>query len=134
MRSLAMAVAVSIGLAQGAGAQTSIRNVPVLDDGLFTVGLAHQIRRYCPQISARMFRAISKLRALERTAKDLGYDEDEIRRHLESDAEKDRMLARAETYMDARGFAQTQDGYCALGRFEIAQNSDIGALLRAKRQ
>lgn len=130
MRVFMIAAAVSFGLAQGAAAQSGIRYEPALDDGLFTVGLAHQIRKYCPQISARMFRAIVVLRDLERTAKDLGYDEGEIRQHLESDVEKDRMRAREKKYMKANGFAQTERGYCALGRFEIAQNSDVGALLR----
>lgn len=132
MRSLAMVLAVSISLGQVASAKPGIRNEPQLDEGLFTVGLAHQIRKHCPQISARMFRAISVLRDLEKTARDLGYEEGEIRRHLDSDVEKDRMRAREKTYMDARGFERTEEGYCALGRAEIAQKSDVGALLRLK--
>ncbi len=133
MRSLAVILALSISFSQVASAQPGIRNEPVLDEGLFTVGLAHQIRKYCPNISPRMFRAIGFLRDLEKTAKDLGYDEGEIRRHLDSDVEKERMLEREKVYMDARGYERTEEGYCALGRAEIAQKSDVGALLRLKK-
>jgi hypothetical protein len=134
MRGLVLAAAMGISMTgYSVSAQSGIRNEPVLDNGLFTVGLAHEIRSNCPQISARLLRGFSALRNLERTARDLGYSEDEMRRHLKSDAEKQRLRARAAEYMDARGFGQDQEGYCALGRSEIAQDSDIGALLRLEK-
>jgi predicted transcriptional regulator len=80
-----------------------------------------------------MFKAIGVLQGLERAARDRGYTEDEIRKHLKSKEEKKRLRARAAKYMDAQGFGQTEAGYCALGEAEIARKSEIGALLRTSR-
>lgn len=121
-----------VGIAAGAVAgKPALRDVPEIDDALFAVGLAHTIRKECPAIEARLFRAIGFLRDLERDARSRGYTEDEIRAHLKSDAEKQRLRARAADYMKARGYGQTKQGYCALGAAEIAQNSETGTLLRA---
>lgn len=130
MHKLMMSVAITVALSQGALAQSLLRDERDIDEGLYTVGLAHEIRENCPEISARFFRAISVLRSLERKARDRGYSEDEIRTYLKSDADKERLRARAARYMDAQGFGRTKEGYCALGRSEIAQQTDIGALLR----
>ena len=130
MLRLMMSAAITVALSQGVLAQSSLRDERDIDEGLYTVGLAHEIREKCPEISARFFRAIGVLRGLERKARDRGYSEDEIRAYLKSDADKERLRARAARYMEARGFGQTKVGYCALGRSEIAQDSDIGALLR----
>ena len=128
-----LALVVSIGLSGASAAQQPpLRDVPKIDDGLFVVGLADQIRKQCPTISARFFRALGVLRDLERDARAMGYTEDEVERHLNSDVEKNRLRARAADYMTARGFGRNEDGYCALGRSEIAQGSEIGALLRAQ--
>ncbi|MFK7743466.1 MAG: DUF5333 domain-containing protein [Roseobacter sp.] len=127
------AVVFSVGLMGAAGAQqVSLRDVPQIDNGLFVVGLADQIRKRCPVISARFFRAINYLRTLEKEARALGYSEAEVTRHLESDAEKNRLRARAKVYMTDRGYGQNETGYCALGRAEIAQETNIGALLRLR--
>ena len=127
---LVMAGVAMLCLAAPLAAKPAIRDVDTLDSGLFVVGLAHEIRKNCPVIEPRITRAITFLRGLERQAYALGYTRDEIRRHLKSDAEKDRLRARAAKYMDARGLGQDTDGYCALGRSEIAQKTEIGALLR----
>lgn len=132
MHRLMMGAAITMALAHGAAAQSSLREERDIDEGLYTVGLAHEIRENCPEISARMFRAIGVLRGLERKARDRGYSEDEIRKYLKSDADKERLRARAAEYLEAQGFRQTKEGYCALGRSEIAQSSDIGALLRLR--
>ncbi|MEM9576077.1 MAG: DUF5333 domain-containing protein [Pseudomonadota bacterium] len=130
----AMMGAMLASLAAGAvAAKPALRDVPEIDDGLFVVGLAHEIRKNCPSIEARLFKAFGFLRGLERDARDLGYTEDEIRTHLKSKAEKKRLRARAAQYMEAQGFGQDKAGYCALGKAEIARASEIGALLRASK-
>lgn len=131
MTRLILSAAVMLSLATTASAKPALRDVPEIDNGLFTVGLADQIRKNCPDISARFFRALSYLKGLENEARDRGYTEAEVESHLDSDAEKDRLRARARDYMKARGHGQDQQGYCALGREEISQGSAIGALLRA---
>ncbi|WP_227270315.1 DUF5333 domain-containing protein [Roseobacter weihaiensis] len=124
-------LALGISLPGGVLAKPALRDVPQIDAQLFAIGLAHEIRENCPTISARLFRALGVLRDLQREAASLGYSESEIRTHIESDTEKDRLRARAADYMAARNLGQDEQGYCALGQAEIAQNSQIGALLRA---
>ena len=114
-------------------AKPPLREVAQIDDALLDLGIADRIRKECPDISARMFRAIAYVRDLQRDAKALGYTEAEIEAYTDSDAEKDRMRARGAAFFAARG-VDTSDpqSYCALGREEIQKGSRIGSLLRAK--
>ena len=131
MRKTMIGSVVVILAASSAWAKPPLRDVPEIDNGLFAVGLAHEIRKKCPSIDARLFKAFGVLRDLEREARDLGYSEDEIRTHLKSKQEKKRLRARAAKYMESQGLGQTEAGYCALGESEIARSSEIGVLLRA---
>lgn len=130
MRRLVMATVIGAVIGQSALALPPLREVESIDEGLFTVGLANEIRRKCPTISARMFHAIGVLRGLKREARQLGYTDAQIDAHVESDVEKDRLRARGKAYMEARGLEQNEAGFCALGRAEIAQRTEVGALLR----
>lgn len=132
MRSAASLVLVVSVLATASAAQSkpALRDVPQIDEGLFTVGLADQIRKNCPDISARMFRALAYLTDLKHTARDLGYTRAEVEAHLDSDVEKDRLRARAGAYFDERGLAKDAAGYCALGAQEIKDETAVGRLLR----
>jgi hypothetical protein len=135
MRGAAVARAMTIAtlcamVATGATARPSLRDVPVIDDGLFTLGLADQIRKTCPEISARLFPAYSFAKGLEKQARALGYTEAEVKAHLKSDAEKNRLRARAKAYFKAQGLPQDPSGYCALGRSEIKRDTAVGRLLR----
>lgn len=107
-----------------------LREVKSIDDGLFAIGLADQIRKNCPSISARIFKALGALQDLNNQAMAMGYTKSEIDAHVESDAEKDRLRARAKEYMAEQGLVPDEAGYCALGQSEIARNSKVGALLR----
>lgn len=109
-----------------------LRDVKSIDDGLFVVGLADQIRKNCPDISARVFRALGALQDLHSQALAMGYEKSEIDAHIDSDVEKDRLRARAADYMAAQGLTPDPAGYCALGRAEIERNSAVGVLLREK--
>lgn len=127
-----IAAVIGAGIGQSALALPPLREVKAIDEGLFTVGLANEIRRNCPTISGRVFRGISILRDLHRQAKSLGYSDEQIEAHVDSDAEKDRLRARGKEYLAARGLKPNEAGFCALGRAEIARKSDVGALLREK--
>ncbi len=127
-----MALAVLVAAPQGALAKPPLRDVKPIDDGLFAIGLADQIRKNCPQISARLLTALSALQKLNQTAKEMGYTQAEIDAHVGSDAEKDRLRARAAQYMASKDLKVDQAGYCALGQEEIARNSTVGVLLRAE--
>ncbi|MDF3414038.1 DUF5333 domain-containing protein [Sulfitobacter sp. M57] len=120
-------------LAVPAIAKPPLREVAAIDDALFDLGIADRIRKNCPVISARMFRAIGYVRNLEKKARDMGYTQAEIEAYTDSDVEKDRLRAKAAEFFRARG-VDTSDpqSYCALGQQEIQKSSRIGSLLRAK--
>ncbi len=128
-----MVATLILGLAQPVAAKPALRDVPSVDDGLFAVGVADIIRKGCPDISARLFRAVQYLRSLEAQARSLGYTNDEIDAHLDSDEEKERLRARSRVYFEQHGVnAGDTASLCTLGRKEIAAGSAIGKLLRAR--
>ena len=120
-------------LAAPALANPPLREVAEIDDALLDLGIADRIRKNCPTIEARMIKAVSYVWNLKSQAKDLGYSEGEIEAYIDSDAEKDRMRAKAAKFFRARG-VDTSDpqSYCALGLQEIQKSSRIGSLLKAK--
>ena len=133
MRNVVIAVVSMALLAGPVAAKPPLRDVAAVDDALLVLGLADRIRKECPEISARMFRALGYLNNIQQTAKSLGYSDAEIDAYRKSDAEKARMKARGAAYLKANG-VDTSDpqSYCTLGRAEIQKSSRIGSLLRAK--
>ncbi|MDF1802817.1 MULTISPECIES: DUF5333 domain-containing protein [Roseobacteraceae] len=116
-----------------ASALPPLREVKSINDGLFAVAVADQIRKECSGISARMFRALNYINTLENHALELGYSKKEIKAYVKSKEEKARMRARGEAYLKANGASYAEpDTFCNLGRAEIAKGSRIGQLLRAK--
>jgi len=90
------------------------------------------IRSTCPTISARMLVVYSKLRDLERYARDKGYSESDFTAFRNDEAEKNRMKADAAAYLRKAGAVEGDpESYCKVGRDEIAKRSLIGALLRS---
>lgn len=133
MRNLIIALMAAGILASPAYAKPPLREVAAIDDALLDLGIADRIRKQCPDISARMLKALSYLNNVQSQAKALGYTDAEIKAYTKSDAEKNRMKARGAAFFKARG-VDTSDpqSYCALGRAEIQKSSRIGSLLRAK--
>ena len=120
-------------MAVQAQAKPPLREVAAIDDALFDLGLADRIRKNCPTISARMIKAIGYVRGIEKTARNLGYTQAEIDAYTDSDADKDRLRAKAAKYFAARGVDPSKpESYCAVGLEEIQKSSRIGSLLRAK--
>nr|WP_299963050.1 DUF5333 domain-containing protein [uncultured Roseobacter sp.] len=120
----------AVVLAGSVAANPPLREVKAIDDGLFAIGLADQIRKNCPDIQARLLRALGALQDLNNEAKALGYSKAEIDAHVDSDAEKERLRARGKAYMAELGLEQDAAGYCALGHKEIDRSSTVGVLLR----
>ena len=114
-------------------AKPALRDVKAVDDNMLWVALALEISNKCGEISARKVKGISFLWSLKRKANSLGYSDTEIDTYRNSNAEKARIRARGEKYVKAKGLnpSVTVD-LCKLGHAEIAKNSQIGALLRAK--
>lgn len=119
--------------AASADAKPSLRDVPEIEDALFAVAIADEVRDYCDTINARLFKAIGVLRRLKARANDLGYTDDEIRAYIESDAEKARMRSKGKKFLAANGVSYSKpETFCTFGRAEISKSSAIGVLLKAK--
>lgn len=130
MRAMTMAGMIAL-LASMSLAKPPLREVAEIDNTILVIGIADEIRKNCPDISARMFRAISMANGLQSRAKDLGYSDAEINAYRKSDSEKARLKSKRDKYLQAGGVKHaTPDTYCELGRAEIARGSQIGALLR----
>lgn len=112
-------------------AKPPLRDVAEIDNALLAVGLADEIRKNCPNISARLYRAYRFVNGLKNRAVALGYSEAEIRAYRTSEAEKARLRQEGAAWFAANGVAPgTPESYCAVGRAEIEKDSQIGTLLR----
>lgn len=130
MRAMTMAFTLAI-LASAVSAKPPLREVPEIDGVILSVGIADEIRKNCPDISARLIRAVSLVNGLKGTARSLGYTEAEIDAYRKSHEEKARLEAERDQYLTAGGVrAGAPETYCALGRAEIEKGGQIGALLR----
>lgn len=115
-----------------ADAKPPLREVKEVDDELYYIAIANEISDYCPSISGRRLKAIGVMWGLKSKANSLGYSDGEIRAYVESDAEKDRMRAKGESYLAANGVSYDNPiSFCTLGQAEIERNSAIGVYLRA---
>ena len=101
--------------------------------GFYAMGLADLVRRNCDDISPRYLRAYNYLKALEKYALNAGYSPAQIEELTDNREEKQKLRVRIEAELAERGAsAETPQGYCTVGREEIAKNSAAGRLLRAK--
>ena len=112
-------------------AKPALRDVPEIDETLLAVGLADEIRKQCPNISARYIKALRLVTGLRDKARNMGYTEAEIDAYRKSSVEKARLKAKGKSYLNANGVrVGDPQSYCALGRAEIEKSSQIGTLLR----
>lgn len=133
MRHLILSIAVIACAAGTVAAKPPIRDVKAIDDAVFDVAVADQIRKKCPDIAPRIVQALSLYRATRAKAREMGYTDAEIEAYGDSDVEKARMRAKGEAYLKANGVVlDDPQSYCALGRKEIQKSSRIGSLLREK--
>ena len=133
MRKLVLSLCIIVLGAGAVAAKSPLRDVKSVDDAVFDVAVANEIRKNCPEISARMLRALMLYRNVKAQARSLGYTEAEIDAYAESDAEKARLRARGAAYFAANGVDPARpQSYCALGRKEIEKSSRIGSLLKVK--
>jgi hypothetical protein len=118
-------------VAGSAVAQTPLKDVAHVRDGILHVGMAYEISEQCGSISPRIFRGLGFLRSLESHARELGYTEAEIDAYINDEAEKDRLEAIGRAALADMGVVEGDEAtYCAVGRAQIAANTRIGWLLR----
>jgi hypothetical protein len=132
MRARALSLALALAIAAGpAAAGHPLGQDRRVMGTLLAAAVGDEIRRNCPDISARLMRVWRRAEALEAYARGLGYSESEIAAFLRSAEERAVLEARRDAYLADRGVrAGDADSYCRLGRAEIAADSPIGALLR----
>lgn len=133
-RHLAAALAGLTGLAvMPAMALTPLHKNEAVVSAFYAIGLADEVRKNCPSISPRMIRAYTYLKSIEKFARDQGYSDAEIEELAENKAEKERLRVQIRADLAERGAKPgAPDGYCAVGREEIAQETASGRLLREK--
>ena len=86
---MVIAAAAALAGAPMAQARPPLRDVAEINDGLFAVAVADEIRKECRSISARMLRALNYINALEKRAQELGYSKQEIKAYVKSKEEKE---------------------------------------------
>ena len=127
---------VVVALANPAAAQENspdISDNQPLNDTLFAILVADEIRNRCDSISGRVLKGVGMLWNLVGDAKDQGYSEEEINAYRNSDEAKAALRARGELLMAEKNVSYDDpDTFCRWGREEIADKSLIGSLLRAK--
>ncbi len=126
------AIALATVMAAGnLSAQSALKDVAYVRDGIINVGMAYEISRKCDDIRARTFRGFGFLNSLKSHARTLGYSNDEIDAYVNNDAEEDRLKGIARQQLTNLGVV-AGDGasYCVVGRAQIAANTRVGWLLR----
>jgi len=119
--------------AASASAKPSLRDVPEIENIIFSAAVAHEVSEKCPSIKARKIKALGMAWRLRSRANELGYSDSEIRDYVESKTEKARMRTKGENYLRANGVDYNKtESFCVFGHAEIAKSSAVGALLRAK--
>jgi len=109
-----------------------INQDPRINESLIAGRVGDILRNTCPTLSARMIVVYSKLKELERYARDRGYSEADFDAFRSNGAEKARMKAKAAEYLVAAGAVEGDvESYCRVGLDEIAKGSLIGELLRS---
>ena len=130
---LALTGLIFAAIAGPAAALQPLHEDPRVVNGFYAIGFADEIRKKCDTIDPRMFRAFGYLRSLERYARDAGYTSEQIEELTDNRAEKERLRARIRADLAKRGATpETPEGYCTVGREEIAKGSAAGRLLRSK--
>lgn len=119
-------------IATPAFALDPINREPHINESLIAGRVGDVIRTTCPTISPRLMVVYSKLKELERYARDKGYSEADFQAFKNDGTEKNRMKAQAAAYLAQAGAVEGDvESYCRVGRAEIAKGSLIGEMLRS---
>ena len=129
---LLCASATALLLAMGPGhAQTPLRDVAHVRDGIIWVGMAYEISDKCDDLRARLFRGLGYLNSLKRHAERLGYSDAEIEAYIDDRVEKARLEDIVRANLAALGVVEgVQETYCTVGQAQIDAKTRVGWLLR----
>ncbi len=111
--------------------EVPLSNVAYVSEGIIATGIAYEIGRVCPSLTARVLAGVFFLYDLQSHAYDLGYSKAEVDGFINDKEEKARLEATARDRLAAMGAVVGQpESYCVVGRQEIALESQVGKLLR----
>ena len=128
-----VSILIFVAVANQSAALAPLHQDQTIVNGFYSVGLADEVRKNCDEIDARIIRAFSYIKSLERYARKAGYSTSQIDQFVDNKSEKERLRARIRADLAKRGASpKTPEGYCTVGREEIAKGSAAGRLLRAK--
>ncbi|MCO8145467.1 DUF5333 domain-containing protein [Rhodovulum tesquicola] len=131
--SAALALVMAATTVQAAEARPPLREHAEVNRGLTVIAIADMIRKNCDSIEPRMVRAYGFMRSLKNLASAAGYSDREIENYVSDKAEKKRIEDAARAWLVARGVRPGEAAsYCPVGLAEIARNSQVGVLLRAR--
>ena len=130
---LAMTIALLtvLGCGAAAAAQTALKDVAEVRDGIIAVGMALELADNCDSLRPRTLRGYVFLQSLQSRASELGYSDTEIDTYINDRDEKRRLEEIARAQLAQLGVVEGQEAtYCAVGRAQIAANTRVGSLLR----
>lgn len=127
---LAMGLLLSLGAP--AMAQVALNENDHITESLVAAQVGDILRKTCGSISARYVVVYQKMGELEDYARSEGYTEDEVKAFLKNKAEKARIKALAQDYLNKAGVVDgDEESYCKVGRDEIAKETLAGSLLKS---
>ncbi|MEL7205070.1 MAG: DUF5333 domain-containing protein [Pseudomonadota bacterium] len=122
-----------VTLANPASADTGLSQEADINKGLVIIAAADKIRRSCDTIGGRLFRAQRYANSLKAVARSRGYSDQQIDAFLDSKAERAKVREKRNVYFQNQGASNLDHAsLCVLGYAEIARNSQIGYLLKAR--
>ena len=106
-------------------------NVERVTEGLIAAGMAIELDDNCNGVSIRMLRGLNFLQGLKSHLQSLGYSNAEIDAYIDNRTEKARLETIARQRLNSLG-VRTDDAatYCTVARGQIAQDTQVGRLLR----
>lgn len=133
MTRILAALLVLLPVSTPAQALPPLHENPHVVRSFYAIGLADEIRDNCRTIEPRMIEAYMFLRSLQKYALDAGYTQADIDALLDNREAKNALRKTIRRDLKQRGASKkTPEGYCTVGREEIAKGSTAGRLLRVK--
>ena len=128
---LILTLGLTIGALPARANEVPLKEVEYVSEGIIATGIAYEIGRVCPSLTARVLAGLFFLYELQSHAYDLGYSKSEVDGYINDKDEKLRLEAIARERLAVMGAVVDQpETYCRVGRQEIALESQIGKLLR----
>lgn len=142
MRRAVLTVALVGALALPAGAQALdqaqanalMRGDAEIWGSLTALAIAREVARRCEAIDERTVRGRMHVVGLYNRARGLGASRSQILAFIDDEGEKARLRAEVTAWFAARGLGEGDgpEGFCALGRAEIAGRTLAGSFLAAR--